>query len=221
MSDTERRRRADALRNRQRLLEAAADAFCERGLDVGVGEIAQRAGVGRGTLFRNFPTKQDLIAAIVVERMRDAVTAGRELLAADDDGEALFDFIADMVGRQQIDRALFEAVADEFLANAEIRAAHAEVIAVLDALLERSKDAGIVRPEIGAMDVLMMVKGVCAAAAALGEVSPAILERHLDLVRAAITMPGHAVPLRGTAPTLDDLNRAFPQPSAPAAKPAA
>ena len=69
--------RADAERNRRRLLEAATQLFCERGLDVGVAEIAERAGVGRGTLFRNFPSKEDLIAAIVVERMGESVGRGR------------------------------------------------------------------------------------------------------------------------------------------------
>ena len=64
MSGDERRRRADAERNRRSLLDAAEELFRTRGLDVGVGEIAERAGVGRGTLFRNFPTKEDLIAAI-------------------------------------------------------------------------------------------------------------------------------------------------------------
>src|ERR1700741_4256892 len=117
MTDNERRQRADALRNRQRLLEAAADAFCERGLDVGVGEIAQRAGVGRGTLFRNFPTKQDLIAAIVIDRMNEATEYGRTLLDAPNAGEALFGYLEEIVGRQQLDRSLFEAVADTFLAN--------------------------------------------------------------------------------------------------------
>ncbi len=68
----EARLRADAERNRRRLLDAAESLFCERGLEVGVGEIAERAGVGRGTLFRNFPTKEHLIAAIVAQRMNDA-----------------------------------------------------------------------------------------------------------------------------------------------------
>ncbi|MGO9898901.1 MAG: TetR/AcrR family transcriptional regulator [Solirubrobacteraceae bacterium] len=187
------------------MLEAAAAVFSERGLDVGVGEIAQRAGVGRGTLFRNFPCKQDLIAAIVVERMRDAVRAGRELLHGDAGADAVFGFIADIAGRQQVDRALFEAVADEFLANPEIRAAHAEVIKVVDELLDAAKRDGSVRPDVGALDVLMMLKGACAASAAFGETKPDILERHLDLVRAAISTPAHPQPLRGTAPTLADL----------------
>ncbi len=76
--------RADAERNRRRLLDAAYEMFAERGLDVGVGEIAARAGVGRGTLFRNFASKEDLIAAIVSERMHEAAEAGRALLEAAD-----------------------------------------------------------------------------------------------------------------------------------------
>src|ERR1700761_643381 len=85
--------RADAERNRRRLLDAATEMFCERGLDVGVGEIAQQAGVGRGTLFRNFPTKEHLIAAIVVERINESIGRGRAALEADDPGEALFTLI--------------------------------------------------------------------------------------------------------------------------------
>src|SRR2546421_6303615 len=112
MPGEERPLRADAERNRRRLLDAAEALFCERGLDVGVGEIAHAAGVGRGTLFRNFPSKEHLIAAIVIDRMTDATQAGRELLSAADPGEAVFTFIDDIVGRQQLDRALFEAVGD-------------------------------------------------------------------------------------------------------------
>src|SRR5580698_5856375 len=95
--------RADAQRNRRRLLDAATEIFCERGLDVGVGEIAQRAGVGRGTLFRNFASKEALIAAIVVERMREWAIQARAQLQADDAGEALFSVIDQSVGRAESD----------------------------------------------------------------------------------------------------------------------
>jgi AcrR family transcriptional regulator len=172
MSEEERPLRADAERNRRRLLDAAEAMFCERGLDVGVGEIAERAGVGRGTLFRNFPSKEHLVTAIVVERMSEAATYGRELLDADDPGAALFGFIDQIVGRQQLDRALFEAVADAFLANDDIRAAHAEVVGVLDQLLVRAQAAGEVRDDVGALDVLMLVKGVCQAASAFAQIDP-------------------------------------------------
>src|SRR5947209_832906 len=100
MTPSERALRADAERNRRRVLDAAQALFRERGLDVGVAEIAQRAGVGRGTLFRNFPTKQDLVAAIVIDRMHEATEYGRTLLGDPDAGEAFFGFLEEIVGRQ-------------------------------------------------------------------------------------------------------------------------
>jgi AcrR family transcriptional regulator len=203
--------RADAERNRRRLLDAAQELFRERGLDVGVAEIAQRAGVGRGTLFRNFPTKQDLVAAIVIDRMAEATDYGRRLLDAPDAGEALFGFLEEVVGRQQLDRALFEAVHDAFLANQEIRAAHAEIVGGLEELLTRAKDAGAVRSDVGAMDVLMLLKGVCEAATAFAGSDPSIVSRQLDLVRAAISAGGAERPLRGRPPTLEDIERGLPQ----------
>src|ERR1700749_234047 len=145
MTSSDRSLRADAERNRRRLIDAAQTLFRERGLEVGVAEIACLAGVGRGTLFRKFPTKQDLIAAIVIERMKEANVYAR----------ALFGFLEEIVGRQQLDRSLFESVADAFLANEEIRAAHAEIVGGLEELLTRAKDAGAVRTDVGAMDVLI------------------------------------------------------------------
>ena len=215
MTPSERALRADAERNRKRLLDAAQALFRERGLDVGVAEIAQRAGVGRGTLFRNFPTKQDLIAAIVIERMKEATDYGRTLLDAPDAGEALFGFLEEIAGRQQVDRCLFDAVADTFLANEDIRAAHADIVGGLDDLLTRAKEAGAVRSDVGAMDVLMLVKGVCEAASALAATEPAMVGRQLDLVRAAISLNAADRPLRGRAPTLADVEREFRQPDAP------
>jgi AcrR family transcriptional regulator len=81
-----RRLRADAQRNRRRLIEAATELFSERGLEVGVADIAAHAGVGRGTLFRNFPSKEHLIAAIVVERMHESIERAHAALDAGDPG---------------------------------------------------------------------------------------------------------------------------------------
>jgi AcrR family transcriptional regulator len=207
MEEEPRRLRADAERNRRRLLDAATEMFCERGLDVGVAEIAQHAGVGRGTLFRNFPSKEHLIAAIVVERMQESVSRGRAMLDAADPGEALFDLIDQSVGLQQTDRALFDALADTWLANDEIRAAHRELMSVLDALVVRAQEAGAVRPDVSAVDVLMMVKGVCEASRSFQHVDPELAMRQLDLVRSAISLPGDRRPLRGRRPTIEEFER--------------
>jgi AcrR family transcriptional regulator len=205
MSLEERELRADARRNRQRLLEAAQKLFRERGLDVSVAEIAGAAGVGRGTLFRNFASKEDLIEAIVAERMYEAAAYGEELLEVGDPGEGVFEFLAQMVGRQQLDRALFEAIDESWLSKDVLRPAHAAVFDVLERLTARAQEAGAVRDDVGAMDLLMMFKGACAAAAAYGHVEPAAIDRHLDLMRASVRPNPGSPPLRGRAPTLEDL----------------
>jgi AcrR family transcriptional regulator len=199
--------RADAERNRRRLLDAATEMFCERGLEVGVAEIAHQAGVGRGTLFRNFPSKEHLIAAIVVERMTESITRGRAALEEPDAGEALFALIEQSVGRSQTDRALFDAIGDTWLANEEIRETHSELLAVLDALVRRAQDAGAVRTDISAVDVLMMIKGVCEAVSSFQHVNRDVALRQLDLIRSAISTPGGERPLRGNPPTVEDLER--------------
>jgi AcrR family transcriptional regulator len=205
---TGRTRRADAERNRRRLIDAATEMFCERGLDVGVAEIAHQAGVGRGTLFRNFPTKEHLIAAIVVERIHESIVRGRAALEAEDPGEALFELLDQSVGRSQTDRTLFDALADTWMANDEIRAAHGELLGVLDALLRRAQYAGAVRGDVSAVDVLMMVKGVCEAVCSFQHVNPDVAMRQMDLVRAALSPRPDERPLRGRLPTIEDLDEA-------------
>lgn len=201
----DRHLRADAERNRRRLLEVAAELFRERGLEVGVAEIARRAGVGRGTLFRNFATKEDLIAAIVVDGMGEAAARGRTLIEGTDAGAALFEFLDYVAGRQRADRALFEAVADTFLANEQIRAAHTEVMSVLEELLSDAKQAGVVREDVGSGDVLLLLKGVCEVAGAYLHLDPAVIGRQLDLVRCALSAPVAGQALRGRTLTVADL----------------
>jgi AcrR family transcriptional regulator len=206
--------RADAERNRRRLLDAAYEMFSERGLDVGVGEIAARAGVGRGTLFRNFASKEDLIAAIVSERMGEATATGRALLGADDPGEALFEFLREMVEGQQTNRAMVEAIEDTLLQNEEIAAGYEELIGVLSELVARAQQAGAIRVDVGALDLMIMTKGICEAASALQHVNPDMAERQFDLVRAALSTDPVSQPLRGRTPTVEDMRRAFRPPAA-------
>ena len=141
--------------------------------------------------------------------MREAAARGRTLTEAQEPGAALFEFMDELAGRQQLDRALFEAVADTWLANPEIRAAHAEVVEVLEQLLTRAQEAGAVRTDVGAMDVLMLLKGVCEVAGAFAQIDAGIVERQLDLMRSALSVPGAPQPLRGRTPTVEDIERTF------------
>src|SRR5436305_12661113 len=84
--------RSDARRNLERVLDAAAEAFAASGPDVSIDEIARAAGVGHGTVFRRFPTKDDLMYAVIERHVAQLRAMAEEALAADDPGEAFFDF---------------------------------------------------------------------------------------------------------------------------------
>jgi hypothetical protein len=125
---------------------------------------------------------------------------------------ALFRFLDEMSGRQQVDRALFEGVTDEWLAYDDIRAAHAEVLGVLGELLARAQRAGAARADVSAVDVLVMLKGACQSAAAFSHIDPEMLARQVDLILSGLRVPAVSQPLRGRAPTVEDLEQAFPPP---------
>ncbi|HET9094343.1 MAG TPA: TetR family transcriptional regulator [Solirubrobacteraceae bacterium] len=190
--------RKDAQANRERLLEAADRMFRERGVEVSVGEIADAAGVGRGTLFRNFRSKEELIAAVLSVRVGEVLEYGRDLLETDpDDAEVTFTFLEGLVRRQEENRALLQTATDEMYAAPEIQRQHTELMELFGALLDRGKRAGAVRAEATATDMLMLVKGLCMFAPVQQPLSPETILRHLDLVRAALTTPAYARPLRG------------------------
>src|SRR6478752_9838289 len=102
--------RADALRNRRQLLQVAYETFATEGLSVPIDEIARRAGVGAGTVYRHFPTKEALFEAVIGERMRFVVGRARELLAADP-STAVYKFLREMVRTGAADHGMVEALA--------------------------------------------------------------------------------------------------------------
>jgi AcrR family transcriptional regulator len=148
--------RADAKRNLDRILEAASDAFAEAGPDVTIDEIARRAGVGHGTVFRRFPTKDALRAAVVTKRLDELLARARDLLDHDDPGAALEDFVWFAAGVTRRDRALFEGIerCDCFDA---VSAAKAELHGLVDKLIRRAIKAGAVRRGVDARDIGALV----------------------------------------------------------------
>jgi AcrR family transcriptional regulator len=156
--------RADARRNRDRLLQIAKSAFAEEGLSVPLDEIARRAGVGPGTLYRHFPTKEALFEAVVHERLHRLVQDARALRVADDAGAALFGFIERLVADAAAKQDLVEALAG---AGVEVKtvvaATAAELRAEIGGLLGRAQEAGAVRTDVEIADLMALLSGLLLA----------------------------------------------------------
>jgi AcrR family transcriptional regulator len=198
--------RADAERNRRALLDAARACFAEQGTDVSVAEIARRAGVGHGTVFRRFPTKERLIVEIVLDRMDELIATARESLAASPGFEAVLGFMRDVVGTQIQDRALAEAVGSSFREDPDLQDKQAELLGVVDELVRSAQRAGELRRDVSAVDVHLLTTAVVAAATPLCAATPDAWHRYLDLVAGSLR-PGAAThaKLPGQPPTAEQL----------------
>ena len=186
MTEPDRPLRADAARNRARVLEVAYETFAAEGLSVPIDEIARRAGVGAGTVYRHFPTKDDLYRAVVEDRITTIIEGGRALIDAGDPGNALFTFLRSMVLQWgATDQGLTEALAG---VGIDISAAMPDVeqgfLAMLDDLLQAAQKAGTVRDDLSVRDVKALLTGASAVQAAYPDTAERVTEVFLDGLRA-------------------------------------
>ncbi|MEE2041664.1 helix-turn-helix domain-containing protein [Nocardiopsis sp. CT-R113] len=152
--------RADARRNREKVLRAAFEAFASEGLSVTVHEIARRAGVGAGTVSRHFPTKESLCEAIVLSRMERLVHAARRFAEEEAPGAALASFFTFVVDEGALDHGLGEALrGGGFDVAAAVRDTGHDVTAALGELLGAAQRAGEVRDDVDAADVKALMEG--------------------------------------------------------------
>ena len=158
---SDRHLRVDAQRNRERILEAATSLMATHGIDVPIDEIAQRAQVGVGTLYRNFPTKGALFEALLLARITPLVGAAREAANADDPGDAFVSFVRRLCAEFADFKALADAMA---AAGVDLSAAKSEIsgelIAAVTELLELAQQAGRIRPDVTISDVSAMMAGL-------------------------------------------------------------
>lgn len=177
--------RADAERNRKRVLEVAAETFATGGLSVPVAEIARRAGVGTGTVSRHFPTKDSLYAAIVGHLVTRIVERARELEATLDPGDAFFAFFAFMVEYAAVNRGMAEAMSGTgFDVDAVASAPEHSLLVVEDELLHKAQKAGAVRRDINRADVKALMVGCFAREQQAPD--PEARRRMIDLACAAM-----------------------------------
>lgn len=166
--------RSDARRNRTLILAAAEEAFARDGLGVPVDEIARRAGVGAGTLYRHFPTKEALFEAVLIDHMIQLTAEARALAGREDPGEALFEFISHLAQESSTKRDLIEALSGAGIDVHEAAAEEkADIEQAFEELLTRAQEAGQVRPDVTLADLFGLVMGACSLAPAAPDCSQA------------------------------------------------
>jgi AcrR family transcriptional regulator len=158
--DAARPLRADARRNRERVLAAAAEVLADHGLDAQMDQIAAAAGVGVGTVYRHFPTKDALVAALVADRWRRLAAEAGPALETDDAWEGLHDFLWRCAHLQRENRAWAELTAGGALAS-EGEDERRELVDVTQYLVDRAREAGAVRDDLTGQDIGMLMCGTC------------------------------------------------------------
>ncbi|MBB5784821.1 AcrR family transcriptional regulator [Nonomuraea jabiensis] len=153
--------RADARRNRARVLEAAEVVLARDGLSASMREIASLAGVGVGTIYRQFPAKEDLYQAIVVDRMARLAALADELATAPDAGEAFFEYFTMIVEDSTVKKVLVDALA---AAGIDAKAGTPDIRGAIETLLVRAQGAGAVRGDVGMAELLALLSATCLAA---------------------------------------------------------
>jgi len=175
--------RCDAQRNRQALLEAAGEAFAQGGIDVSAGEIARRAGVAKGTLFRHFPAKRDLLGAVLAHRMR----ALRDLIAeVSRERPPGLGAVAELMSRGAemlaADRSFFDAAMRDAAGASQLVGGKLELMAALDGLLAAAQACGEVRADVTGIDLAMLMMAATNTCAPAQERDPELWRRYLALM---------------------------------------
>jgi AcrR family transcriptional regulator len=181
--------RADARRNRELLLEAAEAIFDSEGASASTEDVVRRAGVGIGTLFRHFPTKQALVEAIVVARVRRLVEEADTLAAEGDPAGAFFEFFVRVVEESEAKKAYSELFSEGFVDVEGAAPEHRRRLRRgMGTLLNCAQEAGTLRPDVSVPEVMSLLVGAVRAAEYAGEDSELrkrTLEILLDGLRSA------------------------------------
>jgi AcrR family transcriptional regulator len=199
-----RRLRADAARNRQRLIDAAAEVFAARGLDATLDDIARHAGVNVATAYRHFANKHELAHEFLGRCVDRAVAVAEEAEAAGDPWEGLTQFLERSLEMVSSNRALLDLLTRSY--GGELFGELLDrVTGPIDRLLARGRAAGVVRQDVGATDFAPILEMLCALTGLDAPGVPYLPHRYIGLILAGLR-PGRDQ-LPGEPPTLEKLRR--------------
>jgi AcrR family transcriptional regulator len=187
LNKSSRPKRADAERNRRRIIEAAQALFSERGRSVEIDEIAHHAGVGVGSVYRHFSTKEALFEAMVTGHVEHLIQDAWAFTKAADHGKAFFEFLSLLVTKGLAKKHLMEVLAKSGIRidciSDQLREEFREV---MDVLLTRAQRSGTVRSDIGVTELLALIRGVFVAlegCTSKNQLNPAIFKVVCDGLR--------------------------------------
>jgi AcrR family transcriptional regulator len=178
----QRRLRRDAERNRQRILAAAADAFAAGGLSVTMDEIARRAGVGVGTVYRRFPDKELLIDALFEQRLDELCGLAEAALGEEDAWAGIVRFFEGFLALQAADRGLKEVVLSTAHGQDRVRQARGRIGPIVRALIARAQAEGTLRADVAGPDIALVQFMVAALIDYTQDVDPHVWRRLLAIV---------------------------------------
>jgi AcrR family transcriptional regulator len=200
--------RRDAERNRQRILRAATEVFTERGLQATLDDVAHRAGVGVGTVYRRFPDKEALVEALFTERLDTMAGYAEDALAEPDPWTGLVDFLGRAGSLLAGDRGLRQILMFATYGRGRVDQARARMLPVVTSMLQRAQQAGAVRADLSPTDI-PLIEFMCGAAAEYaGQVRPDLWCRYLALFIDALR-PGAATALPEPALSPDEMVQAM------------
>jgi AcrR family transcriptional regulator len=193
--------RADAARNRAAIVEAAREVFAEQGLDAPLDEIARRAGTGNATLYRRFPTREDLVSAVFAERMAEHLAAVQTGLAEPDPWNGFASYMRTVAAMQSRDRGIADLVTMDLSSAPEIEQLRSEAFDGLVCLVERARSAGVLRADFTTQDVVVVLMAnaglVERAHGVTAGASARLVHVLLDGLRSAAATHGPAAPSSG------------------------
>jgi len=207
--------RADARRNLDRILIAAREVLAERGMEATIDEVARRAGVGHATVYRRFPTKEDLVVTVMERHLARLLDVARAAAEEEDAWAGLRGAIEQAAAAQAEDRCFLDAVGHDVKGTPRVRERYMEILAAYGHLLRRAQEAGQVRTDLEPED-LPFILYAAARSVPVPCGPPELWRRYLGVMLDGMRPEG-ASGLTPRAPTLAELEASAPAEGAPAA----
>nr|WP_243841379.1 TetR/AcrR family transcriptional regulator [Mycobacterium sp. DL592] len=208
-STSDRPLRKDAQRNRQRIIDAARDLFARKGLEPNLNEVAHHAGVGVGTVYRRFASKEELLEAIFEDGLTELTALAEQAMHYADSWQGFVWFVEQMCSVTATDRGLREIAFSKHYAGSRVDAVKENLVPALTRLVDRAQADGHLRPEIAAPDMPLISLLAGTVSEFAGEVRPDLWRRYVALFIEGLRCRPDQVPLPVGALSEDELDLAM------------